>query len=261
MALRVRYAEVMDRDLAQANLAADISRISDLARGDLRVAVPSCPGWDLARLVGHIGRVQRMALSVISTGALEPAPGSSLESPPNDADALRAYFSSSSEQLLSDLRSTPPDAPSWNFLGQPQTASFWSRRMAHEHAVHRYDAELAANDTNPIPTHVAIDGIDEYFLIANVRVLAKKPEFSLGGSLHLHATDGHGEWMLRTHSVNDASQILVELGHGKGDAAIRGTASDLLLGLWGRVALSDSSRFEHFGDANVVSAIASLGGN
>jgi uncharacterized protein (TIGR03083 family) len=251
----------MNSAAALSSLSADLERLQKLALGDLTAAVPSCPGWDLAKLIGHVGKIHRMALAVISTGALEPAHPSTLEPAPSDADGLRAYFADSAARLLHDLKTTSPDAPSWNFLGTPQVASFWTRRMAHEHAIHRYDAEHASGDTRPIPSDVSIDGIDEYFLIANIRVLPKKPDFSLGGSLHLHATDAEGEWMLTSTTTDIGANINVEHGHGKGDAAVRGTASDLLLGLWGRIDLQDTSRFEHFGDSTVIAAIATLGGN
>ncbi len=240
------------------HLEADLARIGTIADRDLSTAVPSCPGWDLARLVGHLGRVHRMALAVVSTGAMSPAAPADLLAPPEDHDALRAYFSESSAQLLSDLASTPLDAPCWTFLGTGDVTAFWHRRMAHEHAVHRYDAEVAINDPSPIPVDLAIDGVNEYFIMSNVRVLPKKPEFALGGTIHLHAIDSpDGEWMIE----QTGSSLTVSHGHGKGDAAIRGTASDLLLGLWGRKILTGTEGFEHFGNHAITSTLASLGGS
>ena len=240
------------------HLRSDLQRMNALAAGDLSVAVPSCPGWDLGRLIGHLGRVHRMALAVISTGSMSPAPPAQLAAPPDDHDGLRAYFSESSAQLLHDLATTPLDAPCWTFLGTGDVTAFWHRRMAQEHAIHRYDAELAVNDPNPIPVDLAIDGVNEYFIMANVRVLPKKSDFVLGGTLHLHTTDSpDGEWMIE----QSGSQLVVSHDHGKGDAAVRGSASDLLLGLWGRENLSASNSFEHFGNPAVTAALASLGGN
>lgn len=251
----------MDQRAYLDSLTNDLQRITELAAGDLSASVPACPGWDLGQLIAHLGQVHRMALAVISTGALQPAPPASLEAPPETPQDLRAYFSSSAARLLEDLRSTPVDAPSWNFLKQPQRAGFWSRRMAQEHSIHRVDAETAATGgAAPIDGALAVDGIDEYFLIANVRVLPRKPGFELGGTLHLHATDREGEWMITPNRVEDRLTLTVENGHGKGDAAIRGTASDLLLGLWGRHSFLDD-RFERFGSASVIDAIAGLGGN
>ena len=235
----------------------DLDRITSIAAGDLTAAVPSCPGWDLGRLVGHLGRVQRMALAVISTGSMSPAAPADLAAPPEDHDALRAYFSESSVKLVHDLTTTPLDAPCWTFLGTGDVTAFWHRRMAHENAVHRYDAELAVNDPNPIPVDLAIDGVNEYFIMANVRVVPRKPDFVLGGTLHLHTTDSpDGEWMIE----QTGTSLAVSHGHGKGDAAVRGTASDLLLGLWGRKDLTNTATFEHFGNPAISAALATLGG-
>jgi hypothetical protein len=56
-----------------------------------------------------------------------------------------------------------------------------------------------------------------------------------GAVLHVHATDnglgGDGEWMVR----REASNVLVEHGHGKGAVAMRGPAGSLLLVLVRRV--------------------------
>ena len=43
-----------------------------------------------------------------------------------------------------------------------QTSGFWARRMAVETAVHRYDAQLAAGDPQPVERMLAADGVDEY---------------------------------------------------------------------------------------------------
>ena len=57
-----------------------------------------------------------------------------------------------------------------------------------------------------------------------------EPVGGRGETLHLHATDAEGEWRLRLLPTG------VELGqgHGQSDATAAGTASDLLLFLWGR---------------------------
>jgi predicted lipid carrier protein YhbT len=56
----------------------------------------------------------------------------------------------------------------------------------------------------------------------------------VGGSVHLHCTDVAGEWTVRP--VADGFETARE--HAKGDAAMRGTASDLLLALWRRIPVS-----------------------
>ena len=55
-----------------------------------------------------------------------------------------------------------------------------------------------------------------------------------GRSVHLHCTDVAGEWLV----VDDgAGGYVVTREHAKGDAAIRGTAHDLLMVLWRRLPL------------------------
>jgi hypothetical protein len=97
---------------------------------------------------------------------------------------------------------------------------------------------------------MAVDGIDEMvdvFLPAS----AGQPIGGNGETLHLHATDAEGEWLL----TMQADRIDVARGHAKGDAAIRGRALDLLLIVWGRAPLGE---IETFGDPSIVSRFQTL---
>jgi hypothetical protein len=69
--------------------------------------------------------------------------------------------------------------------------------------------------------------------------------------VHLHATDVEGEWLVTL----GGSTVAVEHGHAKGDAAVRGTAADLHLWLWGRVPLD---RLEVFGDPAIAERLTKL---
>ena len=62
------------------------------------------------------------------------------------------------------------------------------------------------------------------------------------GTIHLHATDTDGEWLVRL----GPDGITFDHGHAKGDVALRGPAEDLLLWVWNRAPVDD--RFEVFGD-------------
>ena len=66
-----------------------------------------------------------------------------------------------------------------------------------------------------------------------------------GETIHLHCTDGEGEWLVRLApgGVNVVNE------HAKGDVAARGAASDLLLMMWGRVPVT---QVEVFGDASLL---------
>ena len=100
--------------------------------------------------------------------------------------------------------------------------------MTQEAAIHRWDIEAAHGDTQPINAELAVDGINEFYDFFIAERLPKA--FSGDGSVHLHATDAEGEWMVTRKSDG----ITVEKTHGKGDVAARGSASDLLLFVWNR---------------------------
>jgi hypothetical protein len=117
--------------------------------------------------------------------------------------------------------------------------------MAQETSMHRWDAEAAAGDSHPIDADLAVDGVDEFLDGFLPRSLRRRPDADLGGSLHLHCTDRPGEWLVRIAT----GTVDVRRVHDKGDAALRGTASDLLLWLWARAGVD---RLEAFGDPGVV---------
>ncbi len=243
-------------DSMRAAIATDAERLAALVESDGAVAVPTCPGWDVARLAGHTARVYRMAISVL-TNSLQGFPDpDSLEKPPRESDAVPDYVRRGAAELDAILAGRDPGSEAWNFLNEPKRAYFWFRRQAHETAVHRWDAENAVGSTWHVPAELAVDGVDEYFVMVRERLLAARGMASLGGSLHLHATDTPGEWMINV----DDGVIAVSHAHGKGDAALRGTASDLFLGLWGRRDLVDDERFQRFGSPEVIAAIGTLGG-
>ena len=70
----------------------------------------------------------------------------------------------------------------------------------------------------------------------------------VGGSVHLHSTDGDGEWTLR---AGDDGAIVVTRDHAKADAALRGEANDLLLVLWRRLPID---AVDVFGDEQLAAA-------
>ena len=224
------------------SLRAESSSLIEALRGDLSTDVPSCPGWTLETLVNHCGRIHRWATANVRAKTDEgtPFPG---RPPAIDVE----WFEEGVTELLAAFEEADPDDKAWNFLGQPPTVRVWLRRQAHETAVHRWDAQNARTpgDAAPVETELALDGIDELFDVVLAR--AYKGD-DLGGMVHLHATDSpHGEWLIRTVD----GELLVGHDHQKGDVAVRGTASDLLLWLWGRVPL-DAEGLEVFGDEKLA---------
>ena len=144
--------------------------------------------------------------------------------------------------VLAALESTDPGAPTWNWsIVQDKVARFWFRRMAQETAVHRWDAQLGAGAalTEPIDTRLAVDGVDEML----DTFLPSKHDWDpdgLRGVVTLRATDADAHWAVRLRGVGmsllDTNTVFDDPPHAQ--TAVSGTASDLLLALWGRVPLS-----------------------
>jgi uncharacterized protein (TIGR03083 family) len=154
--------------------------------------------------------------------------------------------------VVADLRALDdPDRPVYAFSPAHRRAGFWPRRMAQETTVHRVDAEQAvARPVGPIDPALAVDGVDEVFgVFVPVFGAARSP--GDGRTVHLHATDAEGEWLIRFAE----GDVEVEVGHAKGDAAVRGPAADLLLWLWGRRPLEG---LEVFGDRRAAEALRAV---
>lgn len=217
--------------------------LAALDRGPLDASVPSCPDWNLAQLAAHVGRVHGWATLAASTGAQPAGPPKS----PDDPLAIKAFYREKADALLATLAALDPDTPCWNFSGKEQVAGWWRRRQAHETAIHRWDAESAIGDPNPIPAELAVDGVDEFLTVLAPLRLNSKDGIDIGGSIHLHATDAEGEWTIHT----DDGIYRVTKSHGKGDVAVRGPASSLMLLVWNRVH-PDEAGLELFGDAAVL---------
>lgn len=204
--------------------------------------VPSCPEWTVADLLVHIGTVQRWAAGHVTERRTErqPLPGADA---PADPVGLMDWVRSGSAQLVEALEATPPDTEMSTFSG-PSTAEFWFRRQAQEVAMHRVDAELASGTPAPIESDLAGDGIDEFFDVMVAHRLRDRLVGN-GETLHFHRTDGDGEWLVRL--TPDGAEV--EHAHAKGDVAVRGGASDLLLVIRNRIGLDT---VEVFGDAALI---------
>lgn len=228
------------------HLRSDAPALAAAARSvPLDTPVPRCPGWSVADLLAHTGRVHRWAAFAAANGRA-PEKGE-LEWPPEEPEAAPAYYDAGWPPLVEVLAALDPDAPGWNFAPVPQVRGFWRRRQAQETLVHRIDAESAAGIKGAVDPVLAADGIDEVLEVMAPRRLAGRDGIDIGGSVHVHCTDTDGEWTFRT----DDGLFQLSRGHSKGDVAVRGPARSLLLVLWGRLPADDPT-IERFGDRAVL---------
>ena len=211
----------------------------------LTAAVPGCPGWDLERLVGHMGRLYFAVAEQIRRRATSRIPKEEVPQPPAGA-AISGWFRESLAGLLEQLESLEPDEEIWTWTSD-QSGGFYHRRMAHETAIHRWDAQSALGVPEGLDSDFAADGVDEmlYVVIPMMQKLrnAPRPE----GSLHLHRTDGEGEWLCWMQD----GRLCVKSEHVRADAAVRGSAEQLILALWERIGLDELAVF---GDRAVAEA-------
>jgi uncharacterized protein (TIGR03083 family) len=228
-------------------LAANSERLADAAAAaGTDAAVPTCPGWSVKDLLDHCLRGDEWARTIVEHGK-EGNTDRVLPGEPDPAlqgDALVESFRAGARSLVDALGSVTPDTPVWTFSSTNRTASFWQRRRSQETSVHRFDAEATAGTPSPIDAALAVDGIDEFLTVFLPRLADNFGEVG-DATVHLHCTDVEGEWLVARHD----GEVTVTAEHAKGDVAARGTASDLLLFLWGRVP---ADALEVFGDTDLL---------
>jgi len=219
----------VEADAYIPHLRADSHALASAADGNFKARVSGCPEWKVGDLVAHTGEVHRSWAQVAERRLQSHEDLQRSELPPDDR--LLDWFREGAEHLASVLENTDGSVPVWSWSNQKNVA-FVKRRMAQETTVHRWDAQEAAGRAQGIDAELAADGIDE--LLDIFVPVEDAPLKGNGETIHLHSTEGAGEWLLTLTPEG----IEVERAHRKGDVAIRGGASDLLLLMWRRVPTS-----------------------
>ncbi|HLX88148.1 MAG TPA: maleylpyruvate isomerase family mycothiol-dependent enzyme [Acidimicrobiales bacterium] len=214
------------------HLESDARDLLAAAWSDPMQNVPTCPDWTLSDLAAHVASALRWVEEMVRTRTPEFLP---LPEAPEGWEEVSAWFEEGLGSLLETLDRADPESPVWNWIVMgPGPARFWFRRLAHEASVHRWDAENAVRQADPIETMLALDGVDEYLTIAS-RWLELTPKPSLRGAMGLETTDGR----FATTAVLAPDSIALHRGLDGADCVVRADASDLLLWLVQRKALLD----------------------
>ncbi|WP_062435361.1 maleylpyruvate isomerase family mycothiol-dependent enzyme [Herbidospora daliensis] len=217
------------------------TRFADLLAGaDETTEVPTCPGWTLKQLFRHVGRGDRWSAQIIGDRIGEYLDPREVRDgkPPADVEGALAWFREGPAILRNAVEEIGPETYVWTFSG-PRPAEWWVRRRLHEATMHRADASFALGRPYDLAPDLAADGIEEWI----DTVASSRPTLDPEVTVHLHTTDTEGEWMLR----GEEDRVVWELGHGKGDLAVRGPATDLFLALLNR----REGDLEIFGDAAI----------
>ncbi|MEU4444280.1 maleylpyruvate isomerase family mycothiol-dependent enzyme [Actinosynnema sp. NPDC050801] len=196
--------------------------------------VPTCPGWTVRDLVDHLARTHSWSLRALHTPPDGERPG--FDDRPADWDELLDWEDKVVAELTDTLAGTTSNTPAWSFIG-PKTFAFWSRRQAHETAIHRLDAEHARHGAD-VPSllfdvEFAADGVDEC-LTWMLPIGARRKPIERTGRVLFHAADAGRAWELRlTRGEAPSVGPITDSGTDE-DATVAGTADALYRAAWGR---------------------------
>ncbi len=231
----------------------------------LMSAVPSCPPWQVRDLLRHIGYVHRWAAGYVVEQRKErmpdrPGETEVLAGGPQDAGLLD-WYRAGHAALVTALTEADPDLACYYFLDAPSPRAFWARRQAHETAIHRIDAELAAGaQPTPVAAQFGTDGLDELIMGFFGRDGEQLTDAQRAGgrrTLQVVADDTGGAWHVELTGDGTLAVAVqrgtVQGGTGAADCTLTGPAAGLYLLLWNRADPAAAS-VAVSGDASVLAA-------
>lgn len=196
-------------------------------------------------LVSHVAEVYEHKIACTELGrAPDPWPPEW----PSDRDPIE-WFGDAHGRLLQMFEVNGPTTPSATWWPPDQTVGFWARRMAHETAVHRTDAELAPGAPTPVNAQLAVDGVDEILVIMLAGDWSDEPDDAATGQ-RVAISTGERTWTVTL----ERESVSITEDDGAGDATLEGDPSDVLLWLWGR---SPDERVMRAGDGDALRLLRS----
>ena len=223
----------MDLDSYLAVIASEAARIVAVAEeAGLDAKTPTCPTWNIRKLLLHTGEVHRWATAVVAGRhtSLANVPGDTLGTLPTD-DATVDWFREGAAKLIDTLATADQSVKYDAFLKDPPTPRllFWARRQAMEISIHRVDAQSAVARCTPFPPKVAADGIDEFltgFITRGKGAVHRDTPHTIG----VVPDDIDQRW---TVTISDGP-IVTDRSEGSADCTVTGPASDIFMALWNR---------------------------
>lgn len=228
--------------------------VSSLDDADLSIAVPSTPEWTLNQLVRHVGHAHRWADLMIRERVDE------IPYDRNGAQQLASYVGEKpadvvpwlvegAASLSEALLAVDPNLMIATLGGHPGPR-VWSRRMAHETVLHRWDVANALGVAYELDAEVARDTLAEWTALALPYAFMRWPAETApllgpGRTVHLHATDVEAEFVI---DLTGAAPV-VRQGHEKAAVALRGPVVELVLAVYRRRSVEG---LEVFGDAELL---------
>ncbi|MGW4484025.1 maleylpyruvate isomerase N-terminal domain-containing protein [Amycolatopsis sp. NPDC004368] len=182
----------------------------------------NCPKWTTHDLVTHLTTLLSSTVAAITDRPAEPLP------PADWPDALGRWDGQRlAVREAFRLHADTPVRPVRPWL---LTVGDWSRRLAHEVAIHRLDAEsaLAEPPATRFADAFALDGIEEFVTRFVPRRVADRE-----GVVRIEAGDRAWTVVLRPGSVPECS-VPERASDGVPDLTVSGSPDDVYRALWGR---------------------------
>ena len=232
---------------------AETARLARLARdSDGDRPIPSCPGWTMEQLVGHVGRGHRWAAEIIRRRLPKPIPMPEVVVPAGP-DARGEWLVEGAWLLAGAVRAAGPEQPVWTWQ-KDRSAGFWLRRMLHDEVIHRFDAELALGIEGDLAADLAADGVSD---LLDTAAALSSPDLGVpsaftglagaGESLLFVATDDDlgpdREWSV----TRGPAGVTWRYGRHEAQVTVRGPALQLLL-LLNRRLPAGTAKVEIAGD-------------
>jgi uncharacterized protein (TIGR03083 family) len=225
---------------------ADAKRLYAIALQRPDVDLDTCPGWTMRDLAAHLGRVHRRTIDLVDQGLTDrfPDPVSAPE------DDVVPWAAATAQRMVAALGSIDPTSSLYSWHEPDQTAGFWIRRMAHETAIHRLDAEIAINDVVSLSPGLAADCISEVLEVMLTGVPPWGNWMPIDKVVYLACTDVEQSWMVELGAFEGTSprsgkhyeelpamEFVTDVVDP--DVAITGSAHALASWIWGRGSLAD----------------------
>ena len=223
----------MELDAYLAVIDSEAARMVAVAQeAGLDAKTPTCPRWNIRKLLLHTGEVHRWATAVVAGEytSLAKVPKDTRGDLPTDAHTV-AWFREGVANLIDTLANADQSVKYDAFLADPLTPRllFWARRQAMETSIHRVDAESALGRCTAFAPKVAADGIDEFvtgFITRGKGAVYRHTPHTIG----IVPDDVDQRW---TVTIGDGP-IVTQRTPGRADCTVTGLASDIFMALWNR---------------------------
>ena len=213
--------------------------VESVRAAELVAPVPSCPDWDVRELTRHVAGVHTWAIQQIDGRRTDEISGDLVDIvggwPPDDE--LVDWAAAQHARLVEVFEAADPEFPFFTWFRGETPLTMWTRRQAHETAIHRVDADLAAGRSTPFPPDFAADGVSE-LVLDMIGDWKRALPVSEARTLHLRSTDAARSW---TVVIAPDGFTMNEGEAGQPDCEVSGPADALYRLVWHRGGGDDVS--------------------